>query len=74
MPTFSDLQKQVAFEQAHRKEIQIFKDQLLITLVKRLGGDVILPASEVDDTGEYVMDLEVKQEPREFRLTLRRKQ
>jgi hypothetical protein len=29
-----------------------FKDQLLLVLLKRLGGDVSIPIAEVDDTAQ----------------------
>lgn len=39
--------------------LQRLKDQLLIVLIKRLGGKVDLPVSEVDDTGQDIMELRI---------------
>lgn len=36
----------------HHQVIEMFKDRLLIVLVKRLGGEVSLPVAEVDDTAK----------------------
>lgn len=35
----------------HAAVLDNFKDQLLIVMIKRLGGKVSLPVAEVDDTG-----------------------
>lgn len=35
----------------HCAVLDDFKDQLLIVLLKRLGGDVSIPVSEIDNTG-----------------------
>lgn len=35
----------------HAAVLDEFKDQLLICFLKRLGGKVSMPVSEVDDTG-----------------------
>lgn len=37
---------------AHADVIDAFKEQLLIVFLKRLGGKVSIPVSEVDDTGQ----------------------
>lgn len=39
----------------HAAVLDDFKDQLLIALVKRLGGSVSMPVAEVDDTGGWVL-------------------
>ena len=39
----------------HAALIDDLKDQLLIVLLKRLGGKVALPVSEVDDTGRDLL-------------------
>ena len=36
----------------HAAVLDDFKDQLLIVLLKRLGGKVSIPLAEVDDTGQ----------------------
>ena len=35
----------------HASVLDDFKDQLLIVFLKRLGGQVSIPITEVDDTG-----------------------
>lgn len=35
----------------HAALIDAMKEQLLIVLLKRLGGEVSIPVAEVDDTG-----------------------
>jgi hypothetical protein len=57
-----------AFDKTH---LQRFKDQLLIVLLKRLGGEVTIPIAEVDATGNDLMAFELV--GAEFRLTLRQK-
>lgn len=39
----------------HAAVLDDFKDQLLIALVKRLGGSVSMPVAEADDTGGWVL-------------------
>lgn len=56
------------FDQAR---LQRFKDQLLIVLLKRLGGQVTVPVSEIDATGQDLMAFELV--GAEFRLALRQK-
>ena len=36
---------------AHQQAIEAMKDQLIIALVRRLGGKVEIPATEIDATG-----------------------
>lgn len=43
----------------HAAVLDDLKDQLLIVLVKRLGGEVVLPVSEVDDTGQNTLSFKV---------------
>jgi hypothetical protein len=44
---------------AHAAVLDDFKDQLLIVLVKRLGGKVSIPVFEVDDTGGDLLVMSV---------------
>lgn len=44
--------------------IEQMKDQLLIVLIRRLGGKVVLPVAEIDDTGGVRMELVFDQEAR----------
>jgi hypothetical protein len=43
----------------HTKVLDDFKDQLLIVMAKRLGGDVSIPVAEVDDTGHDLLSFSV---------------
>lgn len=43
----------------HAAVLDDFKDQLLIVLVKRLGGKVSLPVTEVDDTGRNTLSFNI---------------
>lgn len=43
----------------HQQAIEAMKSQLLIVLVKRLGGTVSIPVSEIDDTGKNNLTLRV---------------
>lgn len=54
-----------------RALIEAMKDQLLLVLVQRLGGEIRIPVSEVDDTGGLLMGIRV--EGRDFIFTVTRK-
>ena len=56
----------------HAAMLDDFKDQLLIVLLKRLGGNVILPVAEVDDTGGNVVSFCIKD--RCFHFTVQKKE
>jgi hypothetical protein len=45
------------------KALEDMQDQVVIALVRRLGGKVRLPVREVDDTGRYLLELELDQTP-----------
>lgn len=47
--------------------------QLLIVLVTSLGGDVTIPVSEIDGTGDRVMFMEVLEDEK-FRFIVKKKQ
>lgn len=57
---------------AHAAVLDDLKDQLLIVLIKRLGGDVSLPIAEVDDTGGYLLAFNIKDGA--FNFELKKKQ
>lgn len=44
----------------HAQAIDDFKDQLLLVLLRRLGGNVRISVSECDDTGGLVAHMSVK--------------
>lgn len=43
----------------HAAVIDDFKDQLLIALLRRLGGKVDIPIAEVDETGRFICSFAV---------------
>lgn len=43
----------------HKEVLDQFKDQLLIVLIKRLGGTISIPVTEVDDTGRDVLSFSI---------------
>lgn len=47
----------------HAAVIELFKGQLLIALVRRLGSDVSIPVAEVDATGNVNLSLAVEDAP-----------
>lgn len=55
----------------HAAVLDDFKDQLLIVLIKRLGGKVSIPVAEVDDTGGDLVAFSVVD--RVFNFELRKK-
>ena len=54
-------------------EMEAMKNQLIIALVNRLGGDVKVPASEIDATGQYMLMLEPDHVDRSFRFVVKKK-
>lgn len=44
---------------AHAALIDAMKEQLLIVFLKRLGGDVIIPVAEVDDTSQDTFSFKI---------------
>lgn len=55
----------------HAAVLDDFKDQLILVLVRRLGGKVSLPVKEVDDTGGLLLAMSVNDGV--FNLELRKK-
>jgi hypothetical protein len=43
----------------HAAVLDDFKDQLLLALIRRLGGKVSIPATEVDETGGYLLAMNI---------------
>lgn len=56
----------------HAQAMDDFKDQLLLELVRRLGGKVSIPVEDVDATGGYVLRMSVVD--RVFNFVLEKKQ
>lgn len=55
----------------HTKVLDDLKDQLLIALIKRLGGTVDIPAEEIDDTGQDLLMMSLQ--GRVFHFEVRKK-
>lgn len=49
----------------HADVLENFKDQLLLVLIRRLGGKVQIPVAECDNTGGLVLNMAVKDFPGE---------
>lgn len=54
--------------------MDLIRQQLPIVLLDRLGGEVSIPASEIDGTGRFTMLLQIDAEARLFSLKLGRMQ
>ena len=67
-----DLARDTAPE--HAAVLDDFKDQLLIVLLKRLGGIVTIPVAEADDTGQDMVEFNIDGEPPRFNFFVRKKQ
>ncbi len=57
----------------HAAAIDNMKDQLLIALIKRLGGTVEMPVSEVDDTGQDLLSFSLNPTTRKFTFVVSKK-
>ena len=57
----------------HRMAIDAMKDQLLIVLINRLGGDVDIPATEIDATGEFMLAMRFDPATRVFHFEIGKK-
>lgn len=55
----------------HAAVLDDFKDQLLLVLIRRLGGKVDIPLEEMDDTGGLLCAFSV--EDKIFKFELRKK-
>lgn len=56
----------------HAQVLDDFKDQLLLALIRRLGGRVSIPVAEVDDTGGHLVAMNIVDGM--FNFELRKKQ
>lgn len=57
----------------HAQAIDNMKDQLLIVLVKRLGGSIEVPVAEIDDTSQDMLSLQLDPVTRVFTFTTSKK-
>lgn len=55
---------------AHQEVIEHFKGQLLIVLMKRLGGDLRIPLAEMDDTYRENLSFSVDPVTKEFHFVI----
>lgn len=53
--------------------MNLFRQQLMLVMLDRLGGDVVIPVAEVDATGRFTMQMEIDQANGLFTLKLGRK-
>jgi hypothetical protein len=54
----------------HADVIDNMKDQLLLVLIERLGGDVTIPVAEIDGTGGKTLAMSLDTKSREFNFKL----
>lgn len=57
----------------HQSVIDSMKDQLLIVLIRRLGGNVTIPVSEVDDTAGVSLHMQLTDNNTAFRFEVKPK-
>ena len=57
----------------HANLIDELRDQLLIAFLRRLGGSVEMPVSEVDETGEFCLAFSLDIERKVFAFSLTEK-
>ena len=57
----------------HAAALDNMKDQLLLVLLQRLGGDVVVPVKEIDDTGGLLGSLQLVRNDTAFRFTVTKK-
>lgn len=68
----SDLARQ-AGNVVHADAIDAMKEQLLIVFLKRLGGRIEIPVSEVDDTGDDLFAMSADPVTKVFTFAIQRK-
>lgn len=56
------------------RALQAFKDQVLLVLLNRLGGEVVIRVDEVDDTARFIATLHCDQVQRTFTFHVGQKQ
>ena len=57
----------------HQQAIMMMLPQLLIVLINRLGGDITIPATEIDGTGKYNLAMSLDPMTREFHFVVQDK-
>ena len=52
----------------HAKALDDMKDQLILVLIQRLGGDVTIPVEEIDNTGGVTLLMGVTGQSLRFKI------
>jgi hypothetical protein len=58
----------------HHAAIEAMKDQLLIVLIKRLGGSADIPVAEIDNTGGDLLSFRLDVATRMFHFEVTQKE
>jgi hypothetical protein len=61
------------FSAEHAAAIEALKNQLLIVLVKRLGGKIDIPVAEIDDTSQDLLLMQLNPDKRRFEFSISKK-
>lgn len=56
-----------------KADVQKMIQQILIVLVKRAGGSLVIPVSEVDDTSQDMLEMGIDQISRTYTFTASKK-
>lgn len=73
MSTRIDLVQAQHASPAHYAVIEAMKDQLIIVLLKRLGGTLDLPQAEIDGTDQDLLMMSLDPDTRVFRFEVGKK-
>lgn len=65
--------KDTEVSQPHAQAIEAMKNQLLIVLINRLGSDIKIPVSEIDDTGDFTLSMSLDQKTKVFNFKVNKK-
>lgn len=73
MSTSIDLVQAMCASPEHRAVIEAMKDQLIIVLLKRLGGTQDIGTAEIDDTSQDLLMMSLDPETRIFHFEVTKK-
>jgi hypothetical protein len=65
-----DLARVLGDSPAHVDLMETLKEELLIVLLKRLGGAVVIPCPEMDNTADDNLAMRMDPETREFHFSV----
>ena len=71
-----DFEKYAAAKEAlgvPAEALDAMMEQLLLVLIQRLGGKVTIPVSEIDNTGDLIMTMEMDAVSRDFTFQVSKK-